>query len=162
MEVMEIFVLILLFLLVMTHAYRDHKDKEKATNAGWKLDCREHLRCISSMFCSECQTITKKTLKLYSQRLYRCKQDMYNRPYMYPNRSPLVSIQEQHNTAINDLEKEYLNSIIERVNKRPGMERIMELPSDLAEEYEKNIKEIASQFREIGYYLVTNPSELDE
>ncbi len=154
---MELIVLILLFLLVLTHACRDHKEKEKASDEFWASECREHLRCISNMFRPDCQTITKETLTLYSQRLYRCRKDIQYKPYF----SPFISILEQHKTSINDLKKEYLHSVIEKINQRPGFERVTELPSDLAEEYERNIKVIADQFLEIGDYLVINPSELE-
>lgn len=120
---------ILLLLWVGTFSFfgiREYtKEKQRESHESWISELQDCLRRIENEFRRHCQEIAEAS---QAQRDY----DLYK-------------------TQINELKKEYLNELYNKVAEKKWKGFAKTLPDYIVKEYEANISKIADIYLDLGY-----------
>ena len=120
---------ILLLLWVGTFLFfgtREHtKEKQRESHERWLSDLRDCLHSIEGEFRWRCQEIAEA--------------NQLQRDY------------DLHVTQLNELKKEYLNELYNKVIEREGKYFVKTLPDYIVKEYKANISKIADIYLDLGY-----------
>lgn len=148
---MEILILILFMALIISHAYRDHKDKLKKDQLYF---CTNRLHCIALQFRDECMAETKKAIARYTASI---DWKSYRRDWSHDF---ILDYRE----SINNLKTEYLSNYAMKYSGGDNRLRIEaeDLPTYIVDKYEAEVSEIASIFRDLGYFMQEQIEELKQ
>lgn len=147
--------LIALFVLVFSHVFRDHRDKEKQNHLEWVSDCRDVLKAVSSEFERSCWEITNRYFEQHN-RIF-CGYSRYT--VTAKELDTLSRISREHLRAIEALKMDYLENP-ENASAWKSRMRSRTPPDYLMKEYQSEVSDIADAFFRINDIMRTQAGEI--
>lgn len=129
-------------------------NNERKNHKSWLADCKDCLHGIECEFRHKCQELTDNYLAEYSKGVYKCHH--YHDDIRKFHADMLFNASKEYMAAIEELKKEYINTMFDKAVNRMRDYRFNSIPEHLSREYDRNIAEIADSFLELCSSTRTN------
>ena len=142
---------LLIFALIMLGLYYERKEKRRKEHEEWLYFCQKRLHKIAIQFRQDCMEATEQVIAQYTTVLTW-------KSYRYgPN-----SFIWEYRDSITRLEEEYKVNYAEKYSNGDNKLRceVEDLPNYILDEYRAEVSEIANTFRQLGYCISNQISEL--